>query len=196
MERWKTSSERIQSLGNWPCHPQHVSFPHFFIHPYEIHHTRLRHLCILHHMTRHTRCNHTILDYGTFGLWAALFAGGRIIVPAGYRWINNYWLSTNNDDHHHDENCNNDDDPIPWPDFFSNKSLWKLWHSDNTFSRSEMTTDMMMIHINPHDMMIALGDNPFFTWMNIFFEWIKLVFKRYSMFEWIIQIYRPLPGGR
>ena len=38
---------------------------------------------------------------------------------------------------------------------------------------------------------LALGDNPFFIWMSIFFEWIKLVCKRYSMFEWIIQIYRP-----
>ena len=27
------------------------------------------------------QCNHTVLDYGTFGLWAALFAGGRIILP-------------------------------------------------------------------------------------------------------------------
>ena len=32
-------------------------------------------------------CNHTVLDYGTFGLWAALLAGGgggRIILPTGY----------------------------------------------------------------------------------------------------------------
>merc|ERR1712013_358859 len=29
-------------------------------------------------------CNHTIVDYGTFGLWAGLLAGGRIIVPTGY----------------------------------------------------------------------------------------------------------------
>ena len=28
-----------------------------------------------------SQCNHTVLDYGTFGLWAALFAGGRIILP-------------------------------------------------------------------------------------------------------------------
>ena len=28
-------------------------------------------------------CNHTVLDYGTYGLWAALFAGGRIILPSG-----------------------------------------------------------------------------------------------------------------
>ena len=39
---------------------------------------------------------------------------------------------------------------------------------------------------------LALGNNPFFTWMNIFFEWIKLVFKHYSMFEWIIQILSPI----
>ena len=31
-----------------------------------------------------SRCNHTILDYGTFGLWAALLAGGRIILPENY----------------------------------------------------------------------------------------------------------------
>ena len=30
------------------------------------------------------QCNHTILDYGTFGLFAALFAGGRIILPRDY----------------------------------------------------------------------------------------------------------------
>ena len=29
-------------------------------------------------------CNHTILDYGTFGLWAALLAGGDITLPSGY----------------------------------------------------------------------------------------------------------------
>ena len=29
-------------------------------------------------------CNHSIVDYGTFGLWAALMAGGRIILPRGY----------------------------------------------------------------------------------------------------------------
>ena len=28
--------------------------------------------------------NHTIMDYGTFGLWAGLFAGGTIIAPTGY----------------------------------------------------------------------------------------------------------------
>ena len=28
-------------------------------------------------------CNHTVLDYGTFGLWAALLAGGRIVLPTG-----------------------------------------------------------------------------------------------------------------
>ena len=37
----------------------------------------------------------------------------------------------------------------------------------------------------------AMGNNSFFNWMNDFFERIKLVFKRYSMFEWIIQIYSP-----
>ena len=47
----------------------------------------------------HTRCNHTILDYGTFGLWAALLAGGRIIVPAGYRWIDQQSVGN------HDDNC-------------------------------------------------------------------------------------------
>ena len=29
-------------------------------------------------------CNHSVVDYGTFGLWAALLAGGRIILPTGY----------------------------------------------------------------------------------------------------------------
>ena len=29
-------------------------------------------------------CNHTIVDYGTFGLWAGLLAGGKIVLPAGY----------------------------------------------------------------------------------------------------------------
>jgi len=28
--------------------------------------------------------NHTIMDYGTFGLWAGLLAGGTIIAPTGY----------------------------------------------------------------------------------------------------------------
>ena len=28
-------------------------------------------------------CNHSVVDYGTFGLWAALLAGGRIILPSG-----------------------------------------------------------------------------------------------------------------
>ena len=28
--------------------------------------------------------NHTIMDYGTFGLWAGLFAGGTIVAPTGY----------------------------------------------------------------------------------------------------------------
>ena len=28
--------------------------------------------------------NHTIMDYWTFGLWAALLAGGTIIAPTGY----------------------------------------------------------------------------------------------------------------
>ena len=27
---------------------------------------------------------HTIMDYGTFGLWAGLLAGGTIIAPTGY----------------------------------------------------------------------------------------------------------------
>ena len=31
-----------------------------------------------------TLCNHTIVDYGTFGLWAGLLAGGKIVLPAGY----------------------------------------------------------------------------------------------------------------
>ena len=30
------------------------------------------------------RCNHTIMDYGTFGMWAALLAGGKIVLPIGY----------------------------------------------------------------------------------------------------------------
>ena len=29
-------------------------------------------------------CNHTIVDYGTFGLWAGLLAGGKIVLPSGY----------------------------------------------------------------------------------------------------------------
>ena len=29
-------------------------------------------------------CNHTIMDYGTFGMWAGLLAGGKIILPVGY----------------------------------------------------------------------------------------------------------------
>ena len=28
--------------------------------------------------------NHTIMDYGTFGLWGGLLAGGNIIAPTGY----------------------------------------------------------------------------------------------------------------
>ena len=31
-----------------------------------------------------SKCNHSIVDYGTFGLWAALLAGGRIVVPTGF----------------------------------------------------------------------------------------------------------------
>ena len=29
-------------------------------------------------------CDHSILDYGTFGIWGALLAGGEIILPDGY----------------------------------------------------------------------------------------------------------------
>ena len=29
-------------------------------------------------------CDHSILDYGTFGMWGALLAGGEIILPDGY----------------------------------------------------------------------------------------------------------------
>ena len=29
-------------------------------------------------------CSHTIMDYGTFGLWGGLFAGGEILAPTGY----------------------------------------------------------------------------------------------------------------
>ena len=29
-------------------------------------------------------CNHSIIDYGTFGIWGALLAGGDIILPDGY----------------------------------------------------------------------------------------------------------------
>ena len=29
-------------------------------------------------------CNHSIVDYGTFGLWAGLLAGGQIFLPQGY----------------------------------------------------------------------------------------------------------------
>ena len=28
-------------------------------------------------------CNHSIVDYGTFGLWAGLLAGGQIVLPKG-----------------------------------------------------------------------------------------------------------------
>ena len=46
-----------------------------------------------------SQCNHTILDYGTFGLWAALFAGGRIILPENYSNIptpdNVWWRNAN-----------------------------------------------------------------------------------------------------
>ena len=31
-----------------------------------------------------SRAAHTIMDYGTFGLWAGLLAGGTIIAPTGY----------------------------------------------------------------------------------------------------------------
>jgi hypothetical protein len=29
-------------------------------------------------------CDHSILDYGTFGIWGALLAGGEIVLPDGY----------------------------------------------------------------------------------------------------------------
>ena len=29
-------------------------------------------------------CSHTIMDYGTFGLWGGLLAGGRLLAPQGY----------------------------------------------------------------------------------------------------------------
>ena len=29
-------------------------------------------------------CNHSIIDYGTFGMWGALLSGGEIVVPGGY----------------------------------------------------------------------------------------------------------------
>jgi len=29
-------------------------------------------------------CSHTIMDYGTFGLWGGLLAGGEILAPTGY----------------------------------------------------------------------------------------------------------------
>ena len=32
-------------------------------------------------------CNHSIVDYGTFGLWAGLLAGGQIMLPKGYSAI-------------------------------------------------------------------------------------------------------------
>ena len=31
-----------------------------------------------------SRAAHTIMDYGTFGLWAGLLAGGAILPPTGY----------------------------------------------------------------------------------------------------------------
>ena len=45
--------------------------------------------------------------------------------------------------------------------------------------------DQLYSEINDH--IIALGDNPFFTWMNIFFEWIIFYFFWMNkFFEWII----------
>ena len=48
-----------------------------------------------------SQCNHTILDYGTFGLWAALLAGGRIILPENYSNAptpdNVWWRNANMD---------------------------------------------------------------------------------------------------
>ena len=29
-------------------------------------------------------CNHSIIDYGTFGMWGGLLSGGDIVVPTGY----------------------------------------------------------------------------------------------------------------
>ena len=29
-------------------------------------------------------CDHSIIDYGTFGVWGALLCGGKIVVPGGY----------------------------------------------------------------------------------------------------------------
>ena len=29
-------------------------------------------------------CHHSIIDYGTFGMWGALLSGGDIVVPGGY----------------------------------------------------------------------------------------------------------------
>merc|ERR1712192_274412 len=44
-------------------------------------------------------CNHTVLDYGTFGLWASLLAGGRIVLPSGYSNVNSpdmvWWEKAN-----------------------------------------------------------------------------------------------------
>ena len=62
------------------------------------------------------RCNHTILDYGTFGLWAALLAGGRIIVPAGYRWSDDN--GDNDDDGDGDDGDDGDGDDINMMMFF------------------------------------------------------------------------------
>ena len=31
-----------------------------------------------------SKCNHSIIDYGTFGMWGALLSGGEIVVPGGY----------------------------------------------------------------------------------------------------------------
>ena len=36
------------------------------------------------HCTDKFRCNHSIMDYGTFGMWAGLLAGGKIVLPLGY----------------------------------------------------------------------------------------------------------------
>jgi len=44
-------------------------------------------------------CNHTVLDYGTFGLWAGLLAGGRVVLPSGYSNVNSpdmvWWEKSN-----------------------------------------------------------------------------------------------------
>ena len=41
-------------------------------------------------MSTLSHCNHTIVDYGTFGTWVAMLAGGRSVWPSDYSKIPRY----------------------------------------------------------------------------------------------------------